>query len=437
MNWLKWLRNVATRVVLPAVTAVQRVAQQREAASKQKPEPKAVSAADGVSKPKPAAVPSPLPPQIPQRRTAAPDRTIGPRIDPTPAPVITPGEQRSLQDLLDKPRNRGLHLLVERDAEIVLKIAHRIPGILETAIQNCRSFKGAFDYLLADGVSLAEEEIAALLEQSDLYNASPCPQRTARQLVTNGLPWDTEGEETYRCFDIIGPHPISRGAMPVDSIQEQIEDCSPHPNADGQKYVDAAEAAGIDPVLLGMIARNEWQNRQWTRVFPFVVTQLKPDYSYGFAQVQRGLAVDIVSKHPELFTEYPQLYIEGQLDEGRVSWESFVNVDFNLRLAALRIRDLETMITRDVVALGFEITDSYCGENTLSSEDISKLVAVAYNQPWNVGDSNDLYSRIRSWETMEERRAAVLRTMDIDHVQNVWGNKSIIESEIGVPLGCR
>ncbi|MCC7205719.1 MAG: hypothetical protein IT323_00335, partial [Anaerolineae bacterium] len=166
MNWLKWLWNVATRVVLPVVTAAQRAAQQREVASTQKPEPKAVTPANGVSKPKPAAEPSPQPPQIPQRRTAPPDRDIAPRIDPTPAPVITPGEQRALQELLERPRNRGLHLLVEPDAEIVLKIAHRIPGILETAIQNCRSFKGAFDYLLANGVSLAEEEIAALLEMS-------------------------------------------------------------------------------------------------------------------------------------------------------------------------------------------------------------------------------------------------------------------------------
>ncbi|MCC7209798.1 MAG: hypothetical protein IT323_21005 [Anaerolineae bacterium] len=134
---------------------------------------KAPSVGGGVARPTPASMPGPgRPPDVAPRVTDK-GRDVG-----TDEPfTLSLADKRAMQDLLAKPRNEELQYLVDPEAQRVLRYVRRMPGIVDAALRIAKSPKAAFEFLLADGIALADEVIARLLaaEGIDLTPWQPQP----------------------------------------------------------------------------------------------------------------------------------------------------------------------------------------------------------------------------------------------------------------------
>ncbi len=71
--------------------------------------------------------------------------------------------QLEVQKALLTPVNPYLYLWAEPEAHRVLQMLKHTPGIVDAALRVRQTPKEAFDWLLARGIDLTNEEIAALL----------------------------------------------------------------------------------------------------------------------------------------------------------------------------------------------------------------------------------------------------------------------------------
>lgn len=230
----------------------------------------------------------------------------------------------------------------------------------------------------------------------------------------------------------------------AETILVQDGDGNSEPTAEGQEYIDATEQVtdaypNVDPVLLGMIVRNEWNHRGYENAETISVVRLLAALSggtpsFGVAQIQGGTAVEIISQHPELFTEsdYSQLYIDGNLDQGRVEWELYVNKEFSLKVAALLVGEYGTQLESGFAAAGITITDTpQPGELSITPLQRDQLIAIMYNEgPGNV------YNALadRSPEALIEYINTKIDAYET-HITNVWSNQDHVETQVGTELG--
>lgn len=204
-------------------------------------------------------------------------------------------------------------------------------------------------------------------------------------------------------------------------------------DAEGEKYLAAAQAAGIDPILFGMIIKNEWNHRAYENVIPFFMTQLDSDFSYGVGQIQGATAVTVITSDPERFPEdeYPQLYIDGALSQDRVEWELFVNEEFNLAVASYYVADIQQNFSDSLVQMGLRVSDvPVAGSIMITQEQYDQMTAIMYRQ----GPDRIINNLLTLYQTPEDRYEAIVNTISAEsvHVNNVFSNREHVENVLGV-----
>lgn len=223
----------------------------------------------------------------------------------------------------------------------------------------------------------------------------------------------------------------------AETILVQDGDGNSEPTAEGQEYIDATEQVtdaypNVDPVLLGMIVRNEWNHRSGENAIPFFMQQNDPDFSYGAGQIKGSTAVAIIEQHPELFDDYDQIFVDGEVDKGKVEWELFVNKPFNLRVAALLVGQYGAQLESGFGAAGIAITDTpQPGELSITPLQRDQLIAIMYNEgPNNINTALADKSPAEIIEYINNKIAA-----NQSQITNVWSNETHIETQVGTELG--
>lgn len=207
------------------------------------------------------------------------------------------------------------------------------------------------------------------------------------------------------------------------------------------EVIAIAEREYVDPVVLAMIVENEYESRQFELSLPANTVRWLSLFvgsgspSFGIAQIQQELAVQIIQQEPSNFEDLLGLTPDELGDrihnDPRVSlrfasaYISNLYIDILWDLRHEEVNDREVRI---LLGSGGCPNAQNC---TISERQLYELITLAYNQGWTTAGATGILDLLRANRSGTlDWYAGILNTIQVNQgqINNVWQHENDVRS---------